>query len=249
MAVQQELVQIFDVLVNVMFCVKDRDNRYVAVNDAFVRRTGRRSKREVIGHMANELFLPELAERYEKQDAQVFASGNALRDQLELIRRPDGSLGWYLTTKLPVFESEASGSTTSSSARATPRPVDGIVSVSRDLETPSGEGIAVASLTRVVDHVADRLNEKLAVSSLAEVAGCTVSQLQRRMKQVFGLTPTQYILRVRVDRAAELLINSERSLAEIATHCGFYDQADLTRKFARLTNETPARFRVAHRRH
>lgn len=233
LSAQTQLVEIFDVLVNVMFCIKDQKNRYVAVNAAFVRRTGRRSKRDVIGHMANELFSPELAERYEEQDATVFATGKALRNQLELIRRTDGSLGWYLTTKLPILHPSGS-------------PIEGIVSVSRDLDTPSGEGIAVALLTNVVKLVNTNLDAKLKVSDLANAAQCSSAQLQRRMKQVFGLTPTQYILRVRVDRAAELLTETTKSLADIANTCGFYDQAEFTRKFARLTNETPSKFRTSH---
>ena len=65
------------------------------------------------------------------------------------------------------------------------------------------------------------------------------------MKRVFGLTPTQYILRVRVEHATELLTHTDRSLADIATACGFYDQADFTRKFGRLTSMTPAQFRAS----
>ncbi len=260
---QNQLLEIFDVLVNVMFCIKNSDNRYVAVNSAFVRRTGRSSKRDVIGRMANELFSPELAERYEEQDAAVMASGKALRDELELIRRPDGSLGWYLTTKLPIFGTAATK--TSPPAGSSPpaagtndqkrdgQAVTGILSVSRDLETTAlgtgegGEGTAVSSLSKVVELVNERHAEKLRPSDLAEAADCSTSQLERRMKRVFGLTPTQYVLRVRVDRAAELLSTTDIALADVASSCGFYDQADFTRKFARLTNETPARFRAAHR--
>ncbi len=253
-------------LVNVMFCIKNSENRYVAVNSAFVRRTGRSSKRDVIGRMANELFSTELAERYEEQDAVVFASGKALRDELELIRRPDGSLGWYLTTKLPIFGTTHSNQQDSHQRASQPQdsqqqdshqqasqPVTGILSVSRDLETTAldsgegGEGIAVASLSKVVLLVNQRFAQKLRIADLAEAADCSPSQLKRRMKRVFGLTPTQFVLRVRVDRAAELLGTTELPLADIATGCGFYDQAEFTRKFARLTNETPARFRATHR--
>ncbi len=253
---QNQLLEIFDVLVNVMFCVKNTDNRYVAVNSAFVRRTGRTSKRDVIGRMANELFSTELAERYEEQDAVVFSSGKALRDELELIRRPDGSLGWYLTTKLPIFGATHSQPQDSQQQDSQPRdnpPVTGILSVSRDLETTAldsgegGEGIAVASLSKVVLLVNQRFAHKLPIADLAEAADCSPSQLKRRMKRVFGLTPTQFVLRVRVDRAAELLRSTDVPLADIATGCGFYDQAEFTRKFARLTNETPARFRASHR--
>ncbi|MBT5084434.1 MAG: PAS domain-containing protein, partial [Actinobacteria bacterium] len=98
------LVELFDALPHVMFCMKGADDRYLAVNDAFVRRSGRTSKREVIGARAIDLFPTQLAERYEEQDALVLATGEPLRNELELIRRPDGSFGWYMTVKLPVME-------------------------------------------------------------------------------------------------------------------------------------------------
>ena len=223
-----EVATLFDVLPNVMFCVKGADNRYVAVNDAFVRRSGRTDRRDVIGARAVDLFPKELANRYEEQDHRVFAEGEPLRDELELIRRPDGRTGWYLTTKLPVVRAGA---------------VVGLVSVSRDLETPSDEGIAVESLGRVVDLVHERLNGALKVADLAAAADCSEGQLERRMKRVFGLTATQYVLRARVDRAATLLIDTDRPIAEVAAECGFSDQANLTRQFGRLIGETPARFR------
>lgn len=229
---QDELLELYDLLVDVIFCMKDADGFYVAVNRAFVRRTGRSSKRDVVGKRASDLFIPELAERYEEQDGEVLASGRPLRDQLELIRRENASLGWYLTTKLPVM--------------AEPRRPAGLVSISRDLATPSDEGIAIESLQGVVALVQERLGEPLRVADLAATANCSTSALERRMKKVFGVSATQFVLRSRVDRATRLLTESDQSIAEIASSVGFYDQADFTRRFARLTNETPAQFRRRH---
>jgi AraC-like DNA-binding protein len=231
---QNELLDLYDLLVDVIFCMKNVDGVYVAVNRAFVRRTGRSSKRDVVGKRAGDLFIAPLAERYEEQDSEVFSSGKPMRDQLELIRREDASLGWYLTTKLPV------------ASRVDPGKVAGLVSISRDLATPSDEGITMESLHRVVELVHDRLAEPLRVADLAEAAGCSTSSLERRMKRVFGVTATQFVLRSRVDRANRLLTTTDLPLAEIATTVGFYDQADFTRRFARLTNETPAQFRRRH---
>ena len=225
-----ELLELFDALPNVMFCWKGPDDRYVAVNHAFVRRSGRTDRRDVVGARAVDLFPGTLAERYEDQDRQVFADGEALRDELDLIRRPDGSTGWYLTTKLPVVREGE---------------VVGLVSVSRDLETPSGEGIAMESLTRVVELVHAPADGALKVADLATAAGCSEGQLERRMKKVFGLTATQYVLRVRVDRAADLLVDTDQPIADIAVECGFSDQANLTRLFGRLIGETTAKFRAA----
>ncbi len=231
---QDELLGLYDLLVDVIFCMKNVDGVYVAVNRAFVRRTGRASKRDVVGKRAGDLFIPPLAERYEEQDAEVFSSGRPLRDQLELVRREDATLGWYLTTKLPV------------TSRSDASRVAGLVSISRDLATPSDEGITMESLHRVVALVQQRLAEPLRVAELAEVANCSTSSLERRMKRVFGVTVTQFVLRSRVDRATRLLTTTDTPLAEIAGAVGFYDQADFTRRFARLTNETPAQFRRRH---
>ena len=100
------------------------------------------------------------------------------------------------------------------------------------------------SLTRVVELVQARADGALKVADLAAAAGCSEGQLERRMKKVFGLTATQYVLRVRVDRAAGLLVDTDRPIADIAVECGFSDQANLTRLFGRLIGETPARFRA-----
>ena len=231
---QDELLDLYDLLVDVIFCMKDVDGVYVAVNRAFVRRTGRSSKRDVVGKRAGDLFIPPLAERYEEQDTGVFSTGRPLRDELELIRREDASLGWYLTTKLPVASRSDQGHIT------------GLVSISRDLATPSDEGITMESLHRVVALVQQRLAETLRVADLAAAADCSTSSLERRMKRVFGVTATQFVLRSRVDQATRLLTTTDTPLAEIAATVGFYDQADFTRRFARLTNETPAQFRRRH---
>lgn len=229
---QDELVVLFESLVDVMFCAKDAQGVYREVNAAFVRRTGRRSKRDVIGRTASDLFSAERATQYEGQDQKVFESGRPLQDQLELIRRPSGDLGWYLTTKLPI----GVGNDGLKAA--------GLVSVSRDLSTAAHDGDTVESLQPVVTHIREHLNERLRVGDLAAVAGCSASQLDRRVRRVFGLSVTQYVLRVRVDRAVELLTKTDAALADIALIAGFYDQPDFSRRFARLTGRTPARFRA-----
>ncbi len=231
---QDELLRLFETLINVMFCVKGLDGRYLEVNSAFVRRTGTRSKRSVVGRTASDLFIAELAERYEEQDREVFSSREPLRDQLELIRRPDGALGWYLTTKIPVGDANDRAK------------LVGLVSVSRDLLTPSAESIALESLSHVVTYVRENLDGSIRMADLAEVASCSTSQLERRMRKTFGQSATQYVLRVRVETAARLLIETDKPLATIAAAVGFYDQSDFTRRFARLTNETPAQFRLTH---
>ncbi len=230
---EDQYLALFDSLVDVMFCSKDLNGRYTRVNLAFVRRSGKRSKREVLGMRASDLFPRVLAARYEQQDQRVVSTDSPLRDALELIRRPDGSTGWYLTTKLPLHGRE--------------RRVVGLVSVSRDLRTPTERGIALESLEQVVEEVKSRMSEKISVDELARVAGCSTAQLERRMKKVFGLSTSQYVTRVRVDAATRLLRRTDQSVAEIAVATGFYDQSSFSRHFSRLTAETPIQFRLNSR--
>jgi len=231
---EAQFLALFDSLVNVMFCCKNLDGRYTEVNLAFVHRSGRRSKRDVIGATASDLFPAALAERYEQQDQRVFATDTPLRDALELIRRPDGSTGWYLTTKLPLHGRNEQA-------------VVGLVSVSRDLRTPTERRIAMESLESVVDEVKANLAGKITVGQLADVAGCSAAQLERRMKKVFGLSTSQYVTRVRVDAAARLLRRSDAQVAAVAVATGFYDQSSFSKHFARLTGETPLQFRSISR--
>ena len=227
-AISPEMMRLLDELSVTMFCAKDSAGRYVAVNQAFVDRTGERSRRTVIGRTAEDLFEPLLAEHYTQQDRVVLDSGQALRNELELIRRPGGVPGWYLTAKLPVRAGDA---------------VVGLVSISEDLRTYDAADVAVNSLSRVVALVHERLAGQITVADLAAAADCSASTLERRMHKVFSLSPQQFVLRTRIDHAAALLTTSTLPIAAIATETGFYDQAVFTRTFGRLTGETPAQFR------
>lgn len=231
-ALSPEMLRLVDRLTGTMFCAKDVTGRYVAVNQVFVDRTGESSVRDVVGRVAEDLFDPGLAAHYVAQARDVLATGEPLHHELELILRPGGRPGWYLTSKEPV---RADGV------------VVGLVSISEDLRTSDPADVAVASLSRVVALVQERLADPPTVAEMAAVAGCSPATLDRRMRRVFSLAPHRYVLRARLDRAAVLLATTDRPIAQVAHDVGFYDQAVLTRTFGRHTGLTPARFRAAAR--
>lgn len=233
------MLDLLEELTSTMFCVKDVQGRYVAVNATFVHRTNERSPRQVIGRTAPELFLPELAERYVEQDTRVIATGRALRGELELIVPPGGSPRWYLTGKVAL---RAPGDPAEGDAR-----VVGLASLSQEVGHDAADDPAMHALNRVTAHIAAHLEETIRVADLAEVAGSSIDTLERRVRRVFHRSPGQLILTARIDRARHLLTDTDTPLADIATSCGFYDQAAFSRTFARLTGQTPARFRRAAR--
>ncbi|MDM8084645.1 helix-turn-helix domain-containing protein [Cellulomonas cellasea] len=227
-ALGEPMLALMDELSTTMFCAKDVDGRYVAVNQAFVDRTVERSRRAVVGRCAGDLFIGSLAAHYAQQDAAVLTTGQPVRHVLELIRRPGGGPGWYLTSKQPV--------------RLTGRVV-GLVSVSEDLRTQDTGDVALSSLSRVVELVHERIAGAVTVADMAAAAGCSASTLDRRMRRVFSLSPQQFVLRARIDHAAPLLVSGDVPIAEVAARSGFCDQAAFTRAFGRLTGETPAQYR------
>jgi AraC-like DNA-binding protein len=238
------LLGLFEDLPGVMFCLKDARGRYVAVNDAFVRRTSCRTKPAVLGRTAAELFQPELAERYEAQDAEVIRTGKALRGELEIIRRIGGKPGWYVTTKVPIKPSDDADR---AGRGASAGRVVGVLAISTDLQSADPGDVSLHGLSRAIDLVRSGLGAvPVAVPSASQMAGAagfSRATLDRQMRRVFGLTPRQYVLQQRMDRAMALLADTEVPIAQVAEATGFYDQPSFTRQLVRLIGETPAQFR------
>lgn len=227
------LADLLDAVPSVLFCLKGVDGRYLSVNHAFVERTNAQTRRDVVGHRAHELFPAELADRYEAQDAEILGSLQALRDELELITRADGRVGWFRTTKLPVLDARG-------------RCV-AIATVSVDLDATEDADGDVAALAKVVRFVHGALARPVTVEQLSAEAGLTTDQLERRMRRVFGLSPKQFVVKARVEEAARLLASTDHSLADIAVSCGWYDQSAFTRQFTRVVGCTPGEYRARKR--
>ncbi|MDR0366323.1 MAG: PAS domain-containing protein, partial [Bifidobacteriaceae bacterium] len=166
-----ELVALWSELPGVMFAIKDAQGRYVAVNEAFVRRSSAASAPAAVGRTAGELFLPDLAQRYEAQDREVMASGKPLRGELEIIRAEGGEPAWYVTTKLPLLRPDPDCPEESVAV--------GLITISAKLTALGSSDSIGASLTKAVELVRAALRQpapKLpTVTELAAAAGVSVS--------------------------------------------------------------------------
>jgi PAS domain S-box-containing protein len=232
--IDRALAAVTDILAttpHVMFCIKATDGTYVAANQAFADRAGVSAPGDVVGKSARELFPAELATTYEAQDDHILRTGHMLTNELELITRPDGTFGWFLTSKSRWTDDEGA-------AR-------GLVSVSVDLRTPADAAAPHSQLAAAVEVARTRYAEQLAVGELARAAGMSVTQLERSARRVLGLSPKQLILRFRLEEALHLLETTPLPIAEIANRCGYYDQSAFTRHFKRAVGMAPATYRHA----
>jgi AraC-like DNA-binding protein len=100
-------------------------------------------------------------------------------------------------------------------------------------------------LLRAKDLADARYFEPLAVRDLAGAAGLSPSHFSREFRRAFGEAPHAYLLTRRLERAAELLRNTDRSVLEICLSVGLQSVGSFTTSFTRTYDMSPTAYRAA----
>src|SRR5438445_2874573 len=100
-------------------------------------------------------------------------------------------------------------------------------------------------LLRAKDLVDARYREPLDVQALASAAHLSAAHFSREFRRVFGEPPHQYLLSRRLERAAALLRNTDRSVAEICFAVGLRSVGSFTSSFRRSFGITPTAYRAS----
>ena len=101
-------------------------------------------------------------------------------------------------------------------------------------------------LLRAKDLIDARYRDPLNVSALANVAHLSPAHFSREFRRAFGETPHQYLLTRRLERAAALLRNTDRSVMEICLAVGLRSVGSFTTSFSRIYGQSPTAYRTAH---
>jgi AraC-like DNA-binding protein len=110
-----------------------------------------------------------------------------------------------------------------------------------------GAQLLTWQLRRVTDYLSAHLAENVGLQAVADVVNLSRSHLGRAFKSSTGLAPHQWLLEARIAKAKQLLLESDRTLPQIALDVGFADQAHFTRTFGRRIGQSPGAWRRAHR--
>ena len=106
--------------------------------------------------------------------------------------------------------------------------------------------LAPDEIGRINAYLAPRLEQTVAVDELADVVAQSASHFPRVFRRTVGLSPHQYVVRLRLHRAREL-IRAGLPLAEAALGSGFVDQSHLTYWVRRIYGTTPAHWGTPRR--
>jgi AraC-like DNA-binding protein len=109
-------------------------------------------------------------------------------------------------------------------------------------------GLSSWQSRRATELLEANLSGNIALGQVAEACGLSVGHFARAFKQTFRRPPYLWLTELRVDRARDLMVNSDLPLSEIATQCGFADQSAFNRSFKRIHGIPPGIWRRRYAR-
>ncbi len=100
---------------------------------------------------------------------------------------------------------------------------------------------------KIIPYLRDHLHEKITLSDVAHLCCMSVCEFSRTFKREQGMTFRDYLVRLRVDAAADILHTTSRSVLEIACSVGVNDPSQFSRLFRRHMGTTPSAYRSMRR--
>ncbi len=228
-ALMKSVFQLFELLPHVCFYVKDVGGKFLWMNTPLQKLLGVKSGEGFYGRTDADFFGTDLVFLYLREDQEVMASGKPILNQPWIVPGQSEKARWYTSSKLPLFDENG---------RAV-----GTMGILCDLPHEFEQTSPVAEMQEVVDYIFRHYTEKISIETLASICFLSYRQFERRFREIFAMSPSDYILKVRIDASARLLIDSDDSVTQVALQTGFYDNSHFTRQFKKAVGLSPLQFR------
>lgn len=169
-------------------------------------------------------------------------TGRAFHNTLHLTRNALS----YVMTVLRKMETEFANSAPGCEAAAASALLELIVFLSRASREKKADK-SVSRLAGLFGTLEASFREEWTLARMAKYASMSVNTLLRTFRAAAKQTPLHYLNSLRLNAASLLLLDSDRSISEIAFSCGFHDSNYFTKKFRNAFGITPGAFRKKHR--
>ena len=214
---------------NIFFYIKDKNRRFLWMNEPLRQHVGAKSLAECVGKEDADFFSPDLVFLYHREDDEVFSSRSPLLNRPWIVPERKGRSKWFLSSKIPMLDTGGN--------------VVALAGIMQNLAHEFEIAQPLDEMQAVVDHVIEHYHERIDMETLASLTFLSVRQFERRFRNLFHSSPGEFILKVRIDAAARLLLESDFSITQIALQCGFYDNSHFTRLFKKKLGDSPSQFR------
>lgn len=222
------LLEMYDLLPDILFWIKDLDSRVMHVNQGYLDQIGCSSADAIIGKTDMDFSPKHIAKQFIVDDKKVVL-GEIVSDRLEMNILESGEVCWFTTSKRPLLNRKGE--------------IIGSYGCSRHLEKTSIALNGMVALKAPVSFIRENYMEKITTPQLAAIAHLSISALERRFKKFLGKTPQSYITQVRLENAKRLLVETTLPISVVGAEVGFSDPSYFSRKFQQLFEELPSEFR------
>ena len=152
------------------------------------------SEDDFIGHTDFDLLPRRLAEKYRRDDIAIMERREPATKIVELFLNRHGIPSWFLTSKYPIISESDE--------------VLGVMGIIQDYHQHREKFPAEQELNKALSHIHDHFREKVAISELAKMCDLSLRQFERKFKEFFNISPQQYIIKMRIHEACDLLANA-----------------------------------------
>ncbi len=98
-----------------------------------------------------------------------------------------------------------------------------------------------------IDYITNHLSESILTEHIAKKVGCSIASLNRYFRSTLDTTPQKFIVMQKIDKAKELLLDTDLSVTEISIETGFFDCSHFIKHFKTLVGTTPLNYRAMAR--
>ena len=111
-------------------------------------------------------------------------------------------------------------------------------------ESARFEGLPMGKLKRLDEFITQQINQNITVDQLADVLGFSRSYFSKVFKATIGLSPYQYIVKHRMEKARELLLTTNLPIIQIGFEVGIDNQSQFSQVFKRYHSLSPSEMRM-----
>jgi PAS domain S-box-containing protein len=224
----KQVIEMFDLMNDTLFWVKDIDGRFVYANQYFLEHLGVSSLGNAIGHNDFDFSAPHIAKQFTVDDQKVL-QGEAVINRLEMNNLKNGKVSWFTTSKKPLFNELGE--------------VIGTYGISRHLDKTSEVLDGFDAVKVPVEYIKKNYMNDICIDKLADVSHLSISALERRFKKHLRKTPKQFVNEIRLENARRLLVESKMAISDVANDSGFTDHSYFSKQFKKLFGQLPSEFR------